>query len=102
MRSGDPNLIEYPSKSDPADLVAIGLSEPQVPVGAGRDPKGIAAGCRDSEFGDHARDGDPADPVVVLGEPQVSVRSGCDVLGKACRVRKRIFGEPTRGGDPGD
>ena len=61
------------------------LDEPQVAVGAGRDPvraaiRGEPGRAAREELGDDARGRDPADAAraVVRGEPQVAVRAGRD------------------------
>src|SRR5207249_9466068 len=69
---------------DPAEFVGGGLRDADVPVGAGRDARGVAAGRGDGELREDPSGADPADLVaVVLREPQVPVGAGRDAEGVA-------------------
>src|SRR5271155_3380528 len=61
------------TQRDPPDIVAGELSEPEVAVGAGRDPERAAVRGGDWELGNCATRGDPSDtiPFFELGEPQI-------------------------------
>ena len=70
---------------DHPDLADVGLGEPEVAVGARRDPIGIGIGGGDGELGDGVgRRVDHPDRVgVVIGEPEVAVGARRDVVASA-------------------
>src|SRR5206468_4306220 len=98
------------SEDNPPDLVAVGLREPEVAVGADRDPHWAAAGSGDGELGDVASGSDPPDLVAAgLREPEVAVRAGRDAeravtaIGRTIEIgRKRELGDHAGGSDPPD
>src|SRR2546425_12326311 len=70
---------------------AVGLREPEVAVGAERDPHWAAAGSGDGELGDVASGSDPPDLVAAgLREPEVAVRAGRDAERAARAVGRGI------------
>src|SRR2546425_12642991 len=71
---------------------AVGLREPEVAVGAERDPHWAAAGSGDGELGDVASGSDPPDLVAAgLCEPEVAVGAGRDA-GRAGGAAGRTVG----------
>src|SRR5206468_2220826 len=111
--SGDGELGDVASGSDPPDLVAAGLREPEVAVRAGRDAERAVTAIgrtieigRKRELGDHAGGSDPPDLVAaVLREPEVAVGADRDAVGAAERRgtgKRRELRDHPGGGDPPD
>ena len=83
--AGDRRYGEFSNRSfdtDPADPIADGLGEPQVPIWA-RGDGSRAIAPRDGDvkrkLGDGSLRRDPCDPVAVeLGEPQVPIWAVCN------------------------
>src|SRR6266487_4198724 len=102
------SLLESLAGCDASDLVAINLGKPEMAIRSGCDPDWDAAGCWESELGDHATGADAPDfPDFVaqaqdLGKPEIAIRSGGDPDGVAIGCEDRDLGDRAAGADASD
>src|SRR5262249_3857962 len=95
-------LGELPGRPAHADLGALGFGEPQVAVGAGRDPSSGHL-ILNREFRNVAIRSDPPEPVdTPLGKPQVPVRPSRYARWIAVRCRDQELRDDPRRSDPPD
>ncbi len=77
-----PGLLLFQSRAigtEAPDLIPITLGKPEIAIGSGGDPVGLAAGGWDRKLGEGAVGAEAPDLVAtILGEPEIAIGSGGD------------------------